>query len=127
MDRSEDHAELRRMMDDFAGLMSSSRERGSAALPQARFLFSRRFASHMAEEAEYFRQLTASPAASHLLPLFREYEDRVRHLRTDYSAHVQKWTPQEIDRQWPNYVSAVLALQDRFRTLMDWEESNLAV
>jgi len=127
MDRSEDHAELRRMMDDFAGLMSSSQERGSAALPQARLQFSRRFANHMADEAEYLRGLVASPAGSRLLPVFREYEDRVRHLRADYSAHVRKWTPQEIDRHWPNYVSAVLALQDRFRTLMDWEESNLAV
>lgn len=115
------------MMEDFAGLMTSSRERGSAALPQARLLFSRRFATHMAEEAEYFRGLAAFPAASHLLPVFREYEDRVRHLRTDYSAHVRKWTPQEIDRHWPSYVTAVLALQDRFRILMDWEESNLAI
>ena len=112
-------------MDDFAGLMSNSQERGSAALPQARVTFSRLFASHMADEAEYLRGLAASPAGSQLLPAIREYEDRVRLLRADYSAHVRKWTPQEIDRHWPVYVSAVLALQDRFRKLMDWEESNL--
>jgi len=125
MDRSGDHTELRRMMDDFAGLMTSSPACGSAALPQARLLFSRRFANHMAEEAEYFRGLTASPGGARLLPAFREYENRVRDLRTDYSAHVRKWTPQEIDRHWPDYVSAVLALQNRFRALMDWEEANL--
>lgn len=115
------------MMDEFAALMTSSQEGGRAALPQARLLFSRRFASHMAEEADYLRALVASPAGARLAPAFREYEDRVRHLRADYSAHVTKWTPQEIDRHWPDYVSAVLALQDRFRALMDWEEQNLAV
>jgi len=115
------------MMDDFAELMASSREGSCAALPRARVLFSQRFASHMAEEAEHFRGLVASPAGSQLLPVFREYEDRVRDLRTDYSAHVRKWTPQSIDRHWADYVSAVLVLQDRFRTLMDWEEKNLII
>ena len=127
MNWSEEHGELRRMMDDFAELMTRSGEEGAAALPQARLQFSRRFASHMADEAEYLRALVASPEGSRLLPVFREYEDRVRDLRTDYSAHVRKWTLQDIDRRWPAYVSAVLALQDRFRALMDWEERNLAV
>jgi hypothetical protein len=125
MDRSGEHGELRRMMEDFAKLMISSREDGSAALPQARLLFSRRFAGHMADEAEYLRGLVASPGGSRLLPIFRDYEARVSHLRADYSAHVRKWTPQDIDRHWPEYVSAVLLLQDRFRTLMDWEEREL--
>lgn len=115
------------MMDDFAELMASSQEGGCEALPRARLLFSRRFASHMAEEAEHFRALVAAPAGSQLLPLFREYEDRVRQLRADYSAHVRKWTPQEIDRYWPDYVSAVLVLQGKFRGLMDWEERKLAL
>jgi hypothetical protein len=115
------------MMDDFAELMASSREGSCAALPRARVLFSQRFANHMADEAEYLRALVASPAGASLLPVFREYEDRVRDLRVDYSAHVRKWTPQEIDRHWPQYVSAVRVLQDRFRTLMDWEEENLVV
>jgi len=127
MDCSGEHGELRRMMDDFAELMASSRGGGSAALPRARLLFSRRFASHMAEEAEHLRVLVASPAGSRLLPIFREYEDRVRHLRADYSVHVQKWTPQNIDQHWPDYVSAVLVLQDKFRCLMDWEESALVL
>jgi len=122
-----EHDELRRMMEDFAELMASSREGSCAALPRARVLFSQRFASHMAEEAEYFRGLVASPAGSRLLPVVREYEERVRDLRADYSAHVRKWTPHDIDRHWPDYVSAVLVLQDRFRTLMDWEEKNLVV
>lgn len=113
------------MMDDFAELMANSQEGGAAALPRARLLFSRRFASHMAEEAEYLRTLVASPAGSQLPPVFCEYEDRVRQLRADYSAHVRKWTPQEIDTHWPDYVSAVLALQDTFRSLMDWEEREL--
>jgi len=125
MDRSGEHGELRRMMEDFAELMTGSREGGSAALPRARLLFSRRFASHMADEAEYLRGLVASPAGSRLLPIVRDYEARVSHLRTDYSAHVRKWTPQNIDRNWPEYVSAVLLLQDRFRALMDWEEREL--
>ena len=127
MNCSGEHNELRRMMDDFAELMASSREGSCAALPRARVLFSQRFASHMAEEAEHFRGLVASPAGSQLLPVFREYEDRVRDLRTDYSAHVRKWTPQSIDRHWADYVSAVLVLQDRFRTPMDWEEKNLII
>jgi len=114
------------MMDDFAELMTSSREGGHAAL-QARLLFSRRFASHMADEAEYIRTLAACPAGARLLPVFQEYEDRVRHLRADYSAHVQKWTPREIDKHWPDYVSAVLVLQDRFRSLMDWEDRKLGL
>jgi len=127
MDCSGEHREFRRMMDDFAELMTRSREGGFAELPGARLLFSRRFASHMADEAEYFRVLVASPAGSRLLPAFREYEDRVRLLRADYSAHVRKWTPQEIDQHWPDYVSAVLVLQDRFRGLMDWEEEKLVL
>ena len=127
MDCSREHDELRRMMDDFAELMTSSREGGHAALPQARLLFSRRFASHMADEAEYIRTLAASPAGARLLPVFQEYEDRVRHLRADYSAHVQKWTPREIDKHWSDYVSAVLVLQDRFRSLMDWEDRKLGL
>ena len=127
MDCSGEHGELRRMMDDFAALMTRSADQGAAALPQARLHFSRRFASHMADEAEYLRALVASPDGVRLQPAFREYEDRVRDLRTDYSAHVRRWTPQTIDRAWPDYVSAVLALQDRFRALMDWEERNLAV
>lgn len=113
------------MMDEFAELMTRSQEGGSTALPQARLLFSRRFASHMAEEAEHFRGLAASPEGARLAPVFREYEDRVRDLRADYSAHVRKWALQEIDAHWPDYVSAVLALQNRFRALMDWEEKNL--
>lgn len=127
MDRSGEHDEFRRMMDDFAGLMNSSQAKGSAALPQARLQFSRRFASHMAEEADYLRALVASPGGEGLLPIVREYEDRVRDLRADYSAHVRKWTLEAIDRHWPDYVSAVLALQNRFRALMDWEEANLVV
>jgi len=126
MDFSGDHGELRRMMDEFAELMTSSQAGGCAALPRARLIFSKRFASHMAEEADHFRALAATPAGSRFLPLFREYEDRVRHLRADYSAHVRKWTPEAIDRNWPDYVSAVLALQNRFRILMDWEERKLA-
>lgn len=127
MDCREEHGEFRRMMDDFAALMANSQEGGCEELPRARLLFSRRFASHMAEEAEYLRTLVTTPAGSQLLPAFREYEDRVRQLRTDYSAHVRKWTPQHIDRHWPDYVSAVLVLQDRLRGLMDWEERNLAI
>jgi len=127
MDCSGEHGELRRMMDDFAELMTNSREGGSAALPRARLLFSRRFASHMAEEADYLRALVASPAGSRLLPVFRDYEDRVRELRADYSAHVRKWTLQDIDRHWRDYVSAVLVLQDKFRSLMDWEERQLVL
>ena len=115
------------MMDDFAELMNNSQAKGSAALPQARLTFSRRFASHMAEEAEYLRALVASPGGERLLPAFRDYEERVRDLRADYSAHVRKWAPEAIDRNWPDYVSAVLALQNRFRALMDWEEANLVV
>jgi len=115
------------MMDEFAALMTGSPEGGSAALAQARLVFSRRFASHMADEAEYLRGAVATPAGSHLRPTFLEYEDRVRDLRADYSAHVRKWAPQEVDRNWPAYVSAVLALQNRFRTLMDWEETVLRV
>ena len=120
MDRNGEHGELRRMMADFAELMASSRDGGTAALPQARLLFSRRFASHMADEAEHLRALVASPAGSRLLPVFQDYEARVSDLRADYSAHVRKWTPQDIDRHWPEYVSAVLLLQERFRALMDW-------
>ena len=127
MDRSGQHGELRRMMDDFAGLMANSRDGGRAALPQARVAFSRLFTSHMAEEAEFLRAVVASPNGAWLAPFVRDYEDRVRNLRADYSAHVRKWTPLHIDRHWPSYVSAVLALQDRFRALMDWEESNLTV
>jgi len=127
MNCGEEHNELRRMMDDFAELMASSREGSCAELPRARVLFSQRFASHMAAEAEYVRALVASPAGPKFLPVFREYEDRVRDLRTDYSAHVRKWTPQHIDQHWPQYVAAVLVLQDRFRALMDWEERNLVV
>ena len=115
------------MMDDFAELMSSSREGSCAALPHARVLFSQRFASHMAAEAEYVRALAESPAGSQFLPIFREYEDRVRDLRADYSAHVRKWTPQHIDQHWHQYVAAVRVLQDRFRALMDWEEKTLVV
>jgi hypothetical protein len=127
MDRKGEHGEFRWMMDEFAKLMARSQEDGRAALPQARLLFSRRFASHMAEEADYLRGVVASPGWEWLAPIFRDYEDRVRDLRADYSAHVQKWTPQNIDRHWPDYVSAVLALQDRFRALMDWEEENIVV
>jgi len=115
------------MMDEFAALMTSSQERGSAALPQARLQFSRLFASHMADEADFVRTLAASPAGARLMPIIRDYEDRVRQLRADYSAHVQKWTPQHIDRHWPDYLTAVLALQNRFRALMDWEEKYLGI
>ena len=127
MDRNGEHGELRRMMADFAELMASSRDGGTAALPQARLLFSRRFASHMADEAEHLRALVASPAGSRLLPVFQDYEARVSDLRADYSSHVRKWTPQDIDRHWPEYVSAVLLLQERFRALMDWEERELVL
>jgi len=127
MDRSGEHGELRRMMDEFAELMAKSRAEGAAALPQARLQFSRLFASHMADEADYLRALVASPAGARLRPILQDYEDRVRDLRTDYSAHVRKWTPQAIDRNWSDYVAAVLVLQDRFRALMDWEEKYLGV
>jgi len=113
------------MMDDFAALMASSRDGSCAGLPRARLLFSRRFASHMADEAEYLRGLVASPAGARFQPIFQEYEDRVRDLRSDYSAHVRKWTLPAIDRNWPAYVAAVLVLQDKFRSLMDWEERKL--
>jgi len=126
MDCSGEHHELRRMMEDFAELMTMSPDGSCAALPHARLLFSRRFASHMAEEAEYLRVLTASPAGSRFLPILPEYQDRVRQLRADYSAHVQKWTPRNIDQRWPDYVSAVLVLQDKFRNLMAWEEKSFA-
>jgi len=115
------------MMDDFAALMAKSREESAAALPQARLQFSRQFASHMADEADDLSTLVASTGGAALRPIVRDYEDRVRHLRADYSVHVRKWTPQAIDLNWPNYVSAVLALQDRFRALMDWEERNLGL
>ena len=125
MDCSAEHREFRRMMDEFAELMTGSPEGGHAALARARLLFSRRFASHMADEAVYLRELVASPAGSRLLPIFQQYEDRVRQLRADYSAHVRKWTPQDINKHWQDYVSAVLALQNKFRGLMEWEEANL--
>lgn len=115
------------MMDEFAALMTSSQAKGSAALPQARLQFSRLFASHMAEEADYLRSAVASPAGALLRPIVREYEDRVRVLRADYSAHVRKWTLEAIDRHWADYVAAVLALQNRLRALMDWEEANLII
>ena len=114
------------MMDEFALLMTNSQAGGCAALPRARVLFSQRFASHMALEADHFRALVSSPAGAPFLPIFREYEDRVRRLRADYSAHVRKWTLAAIDKNWPGYVSAVIALQDRLRSLMDWEERKLA-
>lgn len=115
------------MMDEFAALMTSSCEDARAAIPQARVAFSRLFASHMADEADYLRALVASSGAPWLQSYLREYEERVRHLRADYSAHVRKWTPQHIDRHWTGYVTAVLALQARFRALMDWEEHVLVV
>jgi len=48
-------------------------------------------------------------------------------LRADYSAHVRRWTPDQIARHWTAYVAAVLGLQNRFRALMDWEEKKLVV
>jgi hypothetical protein len=124
-DFSEEHNELRRMMDRFAELMASSDEDARAELPRQRVLFSQLFNTHMAKELSHLRTLVASPPGSRFLPLVQDYQDRVALLRSDYSAHVRRWTPGAIDSGWPAYKAAVLSLQGRFRELMDWEERNL--
>lgn len=125
MDCSGEHDALRRMMDEFADLMACSGDESRAALPRARMLFSQLFTSHLAKEHAYIRALVASPAGLRFRPVVEDYEARIAGLRMDYSAHIRTWTPARVAACRPDYVLAVLALQDRLRALMDWEERYL--
>jgi hypothetical protein len=120
------HDKLRAAMTRFAALMHDPCEANLARIAQERVLFSRLFSGHLAEERA---RLAANAAASGgaAAALLQDYDRRVGALRADYSAHIARWAPAAIAGHWPEYVEAVLALQARLRTLMDWEEASFPV
>ncbi|MCP3735330.1 hypothetical protein M9979_10660 [Sphingomonas sp. RP10(2022)] len=118
-DLHHDHDELRAIMHRFATMMAQGPDAFDASLHRDRVAFSQLFQAHMvAEEKAALIALGNDPkrlkGSADLKALFR-----------DYSAHVSAWTPPRIKTDWHGYRNAVLALQKRLRTRMDWEEREI--
>ncbi|MBW6527329.1 hypothetical protein KZ813_10800 [Sphingomonas sp. RHCKR7] len=118
-----DHDELRRRMARFLPLMDSTGHAGGVLLRE-RLEFSRIFQTHsQREQREVAARAAAEPGFAATAAAYR---DRLDRLRTDYSAHIARWTPAAIRDEAAAYRGAVVTLQRRFHDLLAWEERHLA-
>lgn len=123
LDLVADHDDLRRMMREFAHLMTMDPPDRDDIM-RRRIAFSRMFREHMSREdsaATPLRRQNVNPAQAAAV----EHAVLLRTLFLRYSDHIKQWTPGQIERDWGGYRSAVLAQQDSLYELMDWEEANL--
>ena len=120
MDRLyKDHEDLRAAMQRFAALLARGHDAAAADLLRERVAFSQLLTRHRAdEEAEIGATIPDAPLAAALAA------DMQAILR-DYSAHIGAWPPSRIPAEWDAYVAATLALQQRLRLRLAWEERAL--
>lgn len=120
-----DHDGLRRMMREYAAMMGVVRPADLQELGRRRIAFSQLFRQHMGREDAMVQAVRLSGVGLAGERIMQEHRDRVMALFLRYSDHIKQWTPDQIDRDWGAYRSAVLALQQSLWALMEWEERYL--
>lgn len=123
--RLAEHDQLRESMSRYAVLLRASGLTDQTALLKERVQFAQIFAAHLKSEHSEVVGLAGTDPT--ITATSARRGDMLSQLRSDYSIHVRHWTPATIRSELAAYRTTVLALQDRLRAFMDWEEANFPI
>jgi hypothetical protein len=111
------HNELRQIMAKIETVFDWNDD-DLAMLCRERHHFSKLFHAHVAAEKAYVLKALDSSAT-------RSYDEDIRRLVADYSAHVTDWSPPKISADKAGYSARTRMLQGQFLQQMNWEEREI--
>ena len=114
----EDHREQREILSGMDALFATDQAYVRVTLPGRRLRFARCFHKHLATERAYLAKVASAQQIA-------AYENGIRELLVDYSAHVLRWSPERVMADQGRYVASAKSLRDRLLVRLEWEEREL--
>lgn len=114
----EQHREQRDILNGVDTLFAADPAHLSLTLPGRRLRFARCFHRHLAAERAFLARV--APGS-----LIASYENGIRDLLADYSAHVLSWSRERVMADRDGYIMSATPLRDRLLVRLDWEEREL--